>query len=64
MTIHFKDCKTSYTGSGMESLLRLLQEVESEKVPFVVTSQLTCYVKANGSVTWHLKNPTVVQLSG
>jgi twinkle protein len=58
----FQGLQTNYTGFGMESLSRLLQEAGSERAPFVVSSQLTCYVKENGLVTWHLKNPTVVQL--
>ena len=63
MSTPFKDCKVNYTGSDMESLLRLLQGAGSGSHPFAVTSQLICYVEASGSVTWLLKNPTVVQLS-
>ena len=63
MSTPFKDCKVNYTGFGMASLSQLLLEAGLEKAPFVVNSQLICYVEASGSVTWLLKNPTVVQLS-
>jgi hypothetical protein len=65
MTIHFKGLQdTSYTGSGMESLLRLLQEVESANPRSVVSLQLTLLNKgANGLDTWRSKNQTAVQLS-
>ena len=45
-------------GSDMESLSRLLQDRVSESPPFVETWQLTFLKRENGSVTWHLKNPT------
>ena len=63
MTTHFKDYKTSFTGSGTESLSRLLQDQGLENRPSVVTYALTCLTKANGSVTWLLKSQTAVQLS-
>ena len=63
MTTPFKDYNQSFTGSGTESLSRLLQEVALENRPSVVTLQLTFLTKENGSVTWLSKNQTAVQLS-
>ena len=63
MTTHFKDYNQSFTGSGMENLSRLLQEVALANHPSVVTLQLIFLTKENGSVTWRLKNPTAVLLS-
>ena len=63
MSTHFKDFNQSFTGSGTESLSRLLQDQGLENRPSVATYVLTCLTKENGSVTWHLKSQTAVQLS-
>ena len=63
MTTPFKDYNTSFTGSGTESLSRLLQDQGLANRPSVATYVLTCLTKENGSVTWHLKSQTAVQLS-
>ncbi len=63
MTTPFKDYKTNFTGSGTESLSRLLQDQALVNRPSVATYVLTCLTKENGSVTWHLKSQTAVQLS-
>jgi 5S rRNA maturation endonuclease (ribonuclease M5) len=63
MITHFEDYKQSFTGSGTESLSRLLQVQGSENHHSVVTYVLTCSTAENGSVSWHLKSQTVVLLS-
>src|SRR5210317_394920 len=63
MTTPFKDYNQSFTGSGTESLSALLQDQARANRPSVGTYVLTCLTKENGSVTWHLKSQTVVQLS-
>ena len=63
MTTRFQDFKQSFTGSGLESLSRSLQEVALENRPSVATLQLTFSTEENGSVTWLLKNLTVARLS-
>ena len=59
----FQGLQSKFTGSGMASLLQLLQDQELANRPSVVTYALTCLTKESGSVTWHLRNPTAVQLS-
>ena len=52
----------SLTGLDMESLLVLLQEVGSVRVPSVANLQLTFYRTENGLGMWHLKNLIEEQL--
>ena len=59
----FQGLQESFTGSGTESLSRLLQDQGLANRPSVATYVLTCLTKENGSVTWHLKSQTAVQLS-
>ena len=62
MNTRIKGYNDLLTGSDMESLLVLLQEVASGRVPSVVNLQLTFFRTEKGLDTWHLKNLIEEQL--